>query len=256
MNHFRISFEKSSPTIGNRNVFPEFMPLYMKYAGSYRAAFSSGWSQGANPSGRGHLKRSYANTCHSKVWAGIRPLNDATFSAEMRKVTPGPPRHLQTHQQTLRISPQQRLQQVFCPQNRHQKTLLYDFIMYSPSAARTDTASFVWVSNTRIPVHVCFIPDTTGPWYITNWFNLSRNLNNAIVPFVRVNVPTGPAWSISVRWIVAFISVTAALRIPCRGVKEGSRADVWRDSFDAPFHSECRRVYTFFSFFLDDNTYL
>lgn len=164
----------------------------------------------------------------------------------MRKVTPGPPRHLQTHQETLRISPQQRLQQVFCPQHHHQETLLYDFIMYSPSAARTDTASFVWVSNTRIPVHVCFIPDTTGPWYITNWFNLSRNLNNAIVPFVRVNVPTGPAWSISVRWIVAFISVAAALRIPCMGVKEGSRADVWRNSFDAPFHSECRRVYTFF----------
>lgn len=117
--------------------------------------------------------------------------------------------------------------------------------MYSPSQVIChDAISFIYVTNTRIPVPVYFILDTTGPWYITNWFNLSRNLNNAIVPFVRINVPTGPAWSINVRWIVAFI--TAALRIPYRGVKEESRADVWKDSFDAPFHSEWGRVYTFF----------
>lgn len=130
--------------------------------------------------------------------------------------------------------------------------------MYSPSQViRLDTVSFICVSNTRIPVPVYFILDTTGPWYITNWFNLSRNLNNAIVPFVRVNVPTGPAWSINVRWIVAFI--TAALRIPYRGVKEESRADVWKYSFDAPFHSEWGPVYTFFwGFFFPslENTYL
>lgn len=121
--------------------------------------------------------------------------------------------------------------------------------MYSPSQVIClDTVSFICVSNTRIPVPVYFILDTTGPWYITNWFNLSRNLNNAIVPFVRVNVPTGPAWSINVRWIVAFI--TAALRIPYRGVKEESRADVWKDSFDASFPSEWGRVYTFFFLFV------
>ena len=74
-------------------------------------------------------------------------------------------------------------------------------------------------------------------WYITNWFNLSRDLNNAIVPFVRINVPTGPAWSINVRWTVAFITVL--LSIPYRGVNEDGRADVWEPSFDAWFHRVC-----------------
>ena len=62
-----------------------------------------------------------------------------------------------------------------------------------------------------------FYPWYHRAWYITNWFNLSRDLNNAIVPFVHISVPTGPAWSINIRWTVAFISVL--LNIPYRGVK-------------------------------------
>lgn len=215
----------------------------MKYSWFYDAVFS--WTQGANPSSWWHLKRICVKTCHSKVTAGIGPLSDATFSSETRDVTPRPLSYPPIN--TEDFIKQQILLWHTASGITIKNINLSLYYLFTIPVAYPDTTSLICMSNTRIPVHVCFIPNTTGPWYITKWFNLSRNLNNAIVPFVRINVPTGPAWSINIRWIVAFISVCVALKIPFRGVKGGSRADVWRHLFDAPFHSVSSCVYIFFS---------
>lgn len=101
----------------------------------------------------------------------------------------------------------------------HKKIEIIPLSSYVITSIKSFLATAVWHgSNSSVwkaQIHiVVFYPRYQRPRCITDWFNLSGDLSNAIAPFVHINVPMGAAWSIKIRWAVTSISVPTVE--PCR----------------------------------------